>query len=283
MPARSQRGFTLIELLVVIAIIAVLAAILFPVFAMAREKARQTSCLSNMKQLATASMIYMQDYDQRTVFGGYVWDWGWTQYPAYGAGWAGTLMPYIKNTDVLVCPTDPTSPTPASGDVPAGKVVSYMYNINASAWGHGVNISRIPGPTKSIMFFEGYGNTANVDKPGEVPLPSSQMTSAVSDGMYLYGPNYNQFGILLDTGYLGETNSSTIQRNPDGRHSRGTNFAMFDGHVKWYNGHQVSPGYEWYGDPTYPGQCYDWGWGDPTCYAAGTLSPRYGATFSVQN
>ena len=63
---RNRRGFTLIELLVVIAIIAILAAILFPVFAQAREKARQTTCLSNMKQMGTAIMMYVQDYDEVT-------------------------------------------------------------------------------------------------------------------------------------------------------------------------------------------------------------------------
>src|SRR5687768_9352001 len=87
----KSRGFTLIELLVVIAIIAILAAILFPVFAQAREKARMTSCLSNMKQLGTGLMMYVQDYDQtypRIRFRG-------TDYV-----WRNAVMPYVKNMGV---------------------------------------------------------------------------------------------------------------------------------------------------------------------------------------
>jgi len=98
--ARARRGFTLIELLVVIAIIAILAAILFPVFAQAREKARQTACLSNQKQIGTAMMMYMQDYDEMIApaqLGGS------TGNPA--VSWPTMIMPYIKNADVFVCPS----------------------------------------------------------------------------------------------------------------------------------------------------------------------------------
>src|SRR6056297_3095 len=91
---KKVSGFTLIELLVVIAIIAILAAILFPVFARAREKARQTSCLSNVKQLGLGVMMYAADYDERL--------------PARsigGVGWYGLLQPYIKNWQVIICPS----------------------------------------------------------------------------------------------------------------------------------------------------------------------------------
>ncbi len=96
----QRRGFTLIELLVVIAIIAILAAILFPVFAKAREKARQTSCASNMKQIATATLMYVQDYDESfPLFGGEV------NFPGT-ISWATAVSPYVKNKQIFRCPSD---------------------------------------------------------------------------------------------------------------------------------------------------------------------------------
>src|SRR5687767_12887888 len=102
----DRRGFTLIELLVVIAIIAILAAILFPVFAQAREKARQSSCLSNMKQIGTGLMMYVQDYDEMTPAD--------TRLPVPAGGpplpppaqvtWSmATIQPYLKNIGILKC------------------------------------------------------------------------------------------------------------------------------------------------------------------------------------
>ncbi|MHB8995283.1 MAG: DUF1559 family PulG-like putative transporter [Armatimonadota bacterium] len=112
----AKRGFTLIELLVVIAIIAILAAILFPVFAKAREKARQSSCLSNVKQLAIAELAYEQDYDEKTA--------SYSSHPAAAASytWVEMLAPYIKNTQLFKCPS-------FSGST---------YNTN-----YGVNISNV--------------------------------------------------------------------------------------------------------------------------------------------
>jgi prepilin-type N-terminal cleavage/methylation domain-containing protein/prepilin-type processing-associated H-X9-DG protein len=98
----SRRGFTLIELLVVIAIIAILAAILFPVFAKAREKARQSSCLSNCKQLVLGELQYAQDYDERFPY--HCRNDGVTGTSTYC--WLGVALPYIKNTQVWSCPSD---------------------------------------------------------------------------------------------------------------------------------------------------------------------------------
>lgn len=106
---RVRRGFTLIELLVVIAIIAILAAILFPVFAQARATARRTSCLSNLKQITTGMMMYVQDYDERFPS----WNWGFFCNGGNNgaardsaAFWTMAIYPYVKNTGVYRCPDD---------------------------------------------------------------------------------------------------------------------------------------------------------------------------------
>src|SRR5438034_5691077 len=97
-PMKRRHGFTLIELLVVIAIIAILAAILFPVFAQAREKARATSCVSNLKQIMLSHMMYSQDYDE--VFTG-----TFRQYPdGRRTHWGQLVIPYIKNYGIFRCP-----------------------------------------------------------------------------------------------------------------------------------------------------------------------------------
>jgi len=98
----KRGGFTLIELLVVIAIIAILAAILFPVFAQAREAARKASCQSNLKQIGTAWVMYAQDYDERTLIN--TWNGGGFQKNRI---FGQSIQPYVKNYGILLCPSDP--------------------------------------------------------------------------------------------------------------------------------------------------------------------------------
>ena len=126
----ARRGFTLIELLVVIAIIAILAAILFPVFARAREKARQTSCLSNIKQLSLGFLMYVQDYDEKLPR--YCW-WlveGSINTPNDKTNFNKMIEPYLKNTQILVCPSGGDYRYGPNGAwTPCG---SYGWSINAT-------------------------------------------------------------------------------------------------------------------------------------------------------
>jgi len=155
---RSKAGFTLIELLVVIAIIAILAAILFPVFARAREKARQSSCLNNQKQWALAWQMYVQDYDENippySLYDGSSW----------GTRWYDLLLPYIKNTQIRTCPSDSTA------------WISYGYNgynlVNPQ-WTHtyGANIlSEITYPAECFMAGEAATNRFFLYTPAQTSL-----------------------------------------------------------------------------------------------------------------
>jgi len=131
-----DRGFTLIELLVVIAIIAILAAILFPVFARARAKARQTSCASNLKQTTLAILMYVQDYnDTFPLSGGYAYD-GDPGVDLRGL-WLFTCQPYIKNEQALVCPSDPS---PAVSAVLFGRTMASSYGYNCAFPGDGYSV-----------------------------------------------------------------------------------------------------------------------------------------------
>lgn len=204
-----RRGFTLIELLVVIAIIAILAAILFPVFAKAREKARQTSCMSNMRQIATAVEMYTQDYDQCYPMSIYLSGsmQVWTFYHV--------LTPYMKNADILVCPSERQrigiAEIQALLPVPIGPGLSWVgYNGNYAVLEDGPN-NPLTGANHAVI------------KQSELPRPAE--TIIMADGEIELAPSLFNSPVL-------------------GAHNEGFNAAYCDGHAKWSKCEkQPLPGY----------------------------------------
>ncbi|MEN6304107.1 MAG: DUF1559 domain-containing protein [Armatimonadia bacterium] len=163
----SRRGFTLIELLVVIAIIAILAAILFPVFAKAREKARQASCLSNLKQIGTAVLAYAQDYDEALPWGAEI-TWSGT---AGQSGFIGVaLQPYIKNWQIFICPS--VVGYSNTWRWVGYQAASYGYNMVLSANGSNMKLANFPQSAETIVMMDARNawldNVANIyDRVGD--------------------------------------------------------------------------------------------------------------------
>ncbi|BDI29870.1 hypothetical protein CCAX7_19210 [Capsulimonas corticalis] len=162
--SRKLRGFTLIELLVVIAIIAILAAILFPVFAQAREKARQTSCSSNMKQLGIGFMQYIQDNDELWPSGNNAFTSvdAWANPPYLNSAgtpvtWDVAIQPYVKSTAVLGCPDDALPPLTLLPGVGGNVKRSYAvatHLIDYQQSSVGASLAAVPSPSKTIELVE---------------------------------------------------------------------------------------------------------------------------------
>lgn len=147
---RCRHGFTLIELLVVIAIIAILAAILFPVFSRARENARKTTCLNNMRQIGLGVNMYAQDYDEvLPPRNDGVWDFADPTSPQYRPNFLGSLLPYTKNANIFVCPSAQPTWVTAQVSLPPSDT-SYMGNAVVM----GRSVSVIPNPAEIVYLQE---------------------------------------------------------------------------------------------------------------------------------
>ncbi len=254
---QKRSGFTLIELLVVIAIIAILAAILFPVFQKVRENARRTSCLSNEKQLGLAFVQYTQDADEKYPYGRLT-----SPNEHYVVGWAGTLYPFVKSTGVYKCPDDSTGP---DANNPSWVPLSYGYN-----WDVGnskmpnlngpnpASLAQFNSPARTVLLCEVFGQTADLaDSTGtDRSSPGVTGVATLNNGSFTFGGyasgnddgNSNSMryatGILRSdsTAALTVGSSSGNATAATGIHTDGSNFLMADGHAKFLRPSAVSAG-----------------------------------------
>jgi prepilin-type N-terminal cleavage/methylation domain-containing protein/prepilin-type processing-associated H-X9-DG protein len=219
--SRQRSGFTLIELLVVIAIIAILAAILFPVFARARAKARQASGASNLKQLGLAFAMYKQDYDERHPFG------GWLPNGDGSGEWQNTTAPYIKNKGLYYDPAsgddneDPANPQAWSWN---RNPVSYLYNNMLGRERRPASDASVKEPATAWLVLDGHSDwgcpnnsCVGVDWMGRPNTVWLMEDTTFGDAASLIN------GWLSWQGFT--------WRLP--RHSGGANICYVDGHVKW--------------------------------------------------
>ncbi len=209
----KRRAFTLIELLVVIAIIAILAAILFPVFAKAREKARQSSCSSNVKQLSLAFLQYAQDYDETFP---HVYDDGLAPGGALRIIWADKIYPYAKNRQVYACPSANPNMAPAGGWPDSLRGTRYQmcmtHVMPEGASNQGRRMAELVSVAETLMLAE----SSNAWWTHFCARHSTWGTG---------GPIISSNGRPALIGSLGETTY--------GWHNEGSNVGFFDGHVKW--------------------------------------------------
>jgi prepilin-type N-terminal cleavage/methylation domain-containing protein/prepilin-type processing-associated H-X9-DG protein len=230
--AKQRAAFTLIELLVVIAIIAILAAILFPVFARARDNARRSSCMSNLKQIGLGIMMYVQDYDEKYPPRGTLSydtppDGLWYQNstispPNISWFWQQLIYPYTKSDQVYVCPSAPATSHPYSGNY--GTNGNILVGVSSSV--PVVNIAALQAPSTVYMIMDA----------GPYYLTPDMVYSPVGSFWYLPGTE-KYVGVaaadVVDS--LGDHLNTTAQADyaSDGRHFDGVNMAFGDGHVKW--------------------------------------------------
>lgn len=250
---RRKPGFTLIELLVVIAIIAILAAILFPVFAQAREKARQTMCLSNLRQLGTSIQMYIQDYDERLPGSswqnnrcGFAGHWVPPGNIAASPNWRiedGSLMPYVKNVKLFACPSDAVA---SSWNATSGlrtdraKGLSYAFNAYLANF---ISIATVPAPADIIILID-QGVGAPADPNGRPPRPAARpLDDGLNVPFFCSNPASPTQCVLIDY--------------PSFAHNGGATFTFLDGHAKWVKAERFST------SPVEPAVLNMFDWRDP--------------------
>jgi prepilin-type N-terminal cleavage/methylation domain-containing protein/prepilin-type processing-associated H-X9-DG protein len=222
---RSGAGFTLIELLVVIAVIMILAAILFPVFAGARAKARQSTCLSNLNQLAKAGMLYLQDYEDRFPS---CYD---MREPPYAADPSVLLQPYAKNWAVFYCPERSTvlryCLDPLHDFRPFSRCMGYGYNWGSSS-GWGALRQKNDGLVRHV---EGRGPVGVT--LAEVAAPAHCfLFGDTDDYLFLTLQRDAMPGVRANSDPSADVNGIGLPYEPP-RHAGGNLFVFVDGHVQW--------------------------------------------------
>lgn len=238
----SRRGFTLIELLVVVAIISILAAILFPVMSSTREKARQTACLSNMKQIGLGIEMYIQDHDERLFYraassvarvgstrSGVII----TNATAYDQQqWWNLLLPYARSTAIYSCPGDALKP--ASPDINGNSTIPRSYV--ASCASEGLADSQITDTADTLVITDKWSYVDNGIGSTGTKVNSETWMEPFDGDECMMGSDADPSGNCLDPrpGYpVGMVKMA-------GRHSGGMNSAFFDGHARW-----LTPGDIW--------------------------------------